>query len=367
MKNPSRFIFIIKNNILNTINNASFIENGNFKKKFRVYARKQHLAAWVISIVTILFLSLLVMFIKINNQGQLLNNRTPLDLFKVNYETILQIWITGASLGASAYMFQRITKNRLVDTSTLGIGNVCLIGLFFLAISINFENYGSQKLFENLLPFIFIISGVCAGLILYWFSKKRTGFSHTKLIVSGVFINFIAIALSISLKDNLTLVASNYIDDRLLGNFSNRNSTEKYLSYAVFLFLMIWCFLRSAKFKVVITDTMIAEQLGLKVKLLNLEMIFISSCLTAVSYIMGGNVLFLGIAAANLGYAVFGNRFSSSIIFSSFITIIFLIFGQFILDNIVQNLTSLVFDAPIVTPLLVAPIFTFIILFKNNI
>ncbi|EDT49265.1 ferrichrome ABC transporter [Ureaplasma parvum serovar 1 str. ATCC 27813] len=310
MKNPSRFIFIIKNNILNTINNASFIENGNFKKKFRVYARKQHLAAWVISIVTILFLSLLVMFIKINNQGQLLNNRTPLDLFKVNYETILQIWITGASLGASAYMFQRITKNRLVDTSTLGIGNVCLIGLFFLAISINFENYGSQKLFENLLPFIFIISGVCAGLILYWFSKKRTGFSHTKLIVSGVFINFIAIALSISLKDNLTLVASNYIDDRLLGNFSNRNSTEKYLSYAVFLFLMIWCFLRSAKFKVVITDTMIAEQLGLKVKLLNLEMIFISSCLTAVSYIMGGNVLFLGIAAANLGYAVFGNRFS---------------------------------------------------------
>ena len=167
MKNPSRFIFIIKNNILNTINNASFIENGNFKKKFRVYARKQHLAAWVISIVTILFLSLLVMFIKINNQGQLLNNRTPLDLFKVNYETILQIWITGASLGASAYMFQRITKNRLVDTSTLGIGNVCLIGLFFLAISINFENYGSQKLFENLLPFIFIISGVCAGLILY--------------------------------------------------------------------------------------------------------------------------------------------------------------------------------------------------------
>ena len=264
-------------------------------------------------------------------------------------------------------MFQRITKNRLVDTSTLGIGNVCLIGLFFLAISINFENYGSQKLFENLLPFIFIISGVCAGLILYWFSKKRTGFSHTKLIVSGVFINFIAIALSISLKDNLTLVASNYIDDRLLGNFSNRNSTEKYLSYAVFLFLMIWCFLRSAKFKVVITDTMIAEQLGLKVKLLNLEMIFISSCLTAVSYIMGGNVLFLGIAAANLGYAVFGNRFSSSIIFSSFITIIFLIFGQFILDNIVQNLTSLVFDAPIVTPLLVAPIFTFIILFKNNI
>ena len=71
------------------------------------------------------------MFIKINNQGQLLSNRTPLDLFKVNYETILQIWITGASLGASAYMFQRITKNRLVDTSTLGIGNVVWLGYFF--------------------------------------------------------------------------------------------------------------------------------------------------------------------------------------------------------------------------------------------
>ncbi|RJS94972.1 iron ABC transporter permease, partial [Ureaplasma urealyticum] len=61
MKNPSRFIFKIKNNILNTINNATFIDNGNFKKKFQIYARKQHLAAWVISIITILFLSLLVM------------------------------------------------------------------------------------------------------------------------------------------------------------------------------------------------------------------------------------------------------------------------------------------------------------------
>lgn len=35
MKNPSRFKFKIKNNILNIINSNVFIDNGNFKKSLK--------------------------------------------------------------------------------------------------------------------------------------------------------------------------------------------------------------------------------------------------------------------------------------------------------------------------------------------
>lgn len=358
------FRFKLKDKLKNPI-----IDNGNLKKSFKKYSNfnKNHIILWIFTILAIAFFSLIIIFVNIDKNGHFVKLRDPKDIFILSYETILQIWISGMSIGISAFLLQRMTNNRLVDTSTIGIGNICLIGLIILVLSLSFESgFEAQNLFQKIVPFVFIISSIIAGLCLYFFSKRRHGFNNRKLIICGVFINCISIALAISLKSNLTKVGSEYLDSRIVGSFDTRSYLEEYLSYAIFLFIILWCFIRSPKFKIVLTDNIIAEQLGLKVKLINLEMILITSVLTGVSYIMSGNVLFLGVASANIAYSFHGKKVMRSMLFSGLITTLFLLVGQFFLSNIIFNLTQLYFETPMITTLLVTPIFIAVILLKKQ-
>jgi ferrichrome ABC transporter len=95
-------------------------------------------------------------------------------------------------------------------------------------------------------------------------------------------------------------------------------------------------------------------------------MILITSVLTGVSYIMSGNVLFLGVASANIAYSFHGKKVMRSMLFSGLITTLFLLVGQFFLSNIIFNLTQLYFETPMITTLLVTPIFIAVILLKKQ-
>lgn len=338
-------------------------DNGNYKKQFQAFYNKTKLFYWLAIILSTITLSLMVIFI----QPHYTENVDLKRLFLVSYKTILQIIFTGMALGISAYLLQRITYNRLVDTSTVGIGNICLIGLLGLALTIDFQQPNSQLLFNNLLPFIFLLCGITASIFLYYFSKNKVGFSHTKLIVGGIFINFIAIALTVSLREKLNLTARDYIEDRILGSFGSRSDLENYLSYAILSTCFIWIIFRSPKYKILITNKTIAEQLGIKVKLLTFEIILIAGLLTSTAYILSGNILFIGIAAANIAYSLFGKKVISSMSFSGLLTTVFLLFSQFILNNLVKNLTQLDFPPPMIAPIIVAPVFVIIVIFKKNI
>ncbi|WP_169737249.1 iron ABC transporter permease [Ureaplasma canigenitalium] len=348
------------------MNSSSLINNGKKKKMFfTIVKNRKVIISWVTIALITLLASFLTLFVSVRNrQGNILDT---ISLFYTNWKIVLQLFITGFSLGISAYYVQQITNNRLIDTSTIGIGNVCLIGLLLLAFSLNFEVPENATLFNKLLPFIFIISSAVAAIFLYYFAKTKTNFNHTKLIVAGLFINFIAIALAISLRNKLSLTTVNTLDRQLVGSFDTKSDVEWAVGASFFSVSILWLLIRSPKIRIVITDKYVAEQLGLPVRSINFELIMISGILTGVAYILAGNILFLGIASANIAYSLFGKKNNQSMIYSGLVNTVFLLFGQFILQNIVFNRTDLLFETPMVTPLLVAPFFIIVITLKKKI
>lgn len=280
------------------------VANGNFKQQFVNYSKHNKLLYWIIAIILVLFFSFLIMFISANG----VVSASVQTVFRVYSITVVQIVITGFCLGVSGYLIQRITRNRLIDTSSLGIGNVCLIGLLGLGLTFNFEAKGSTIQFLDTLPFIFVLCSLIAGVSLYYFAKTKNTFSSNKLIVCGIFLNFISITIALSLKARLSLTAVNFLDDRLIASFGKRSDLEWELAGSLFAASMIWLLIRSFHYQIVLNEINIAKQLGLKVKLLNFELVSIASILTAVAYILAGNILFIGIASANIAYLFFGNR-----------------------------------------------------------
>ncbi|KEZ23770.1 iron ABC transporter permease [Ureaplasma diversum] len=348
---------------LNWSNNKTkeIINNGYLKQRFVSFYKQNKLVYWIVTIVLVILFSFLIMF----TTAKGVVSADTKTVFRVYSITVVQIIVTGFCLGISGYLIQRITRNRLIDTSSLGIGNVCLIGLLGLGLTFNFDAKGSTIRFLDTLPFIFVFCSLVAGLCLYYFAKTRNNFSSNKLIVCGIFLNFISITIAISLRARLSLTAVNFLDDRLIASFGKRSDLEWILAGSLFSICLVWWLIRSFHYQIVLNEINVAKQLGLKVKLINFELIAIASILTAIAYILAGNILFLAIASGNIAYLIFGNKLRNGAFFSGLITSLFLLFSHFILNNIIGTLTPYLFHAPIMTPLIIAPIFLIIVLVKK--
>lgn len=286
-------------------------------------------------------------------------------IFKEVSKFIIQIIITGFCIGISGFILQRLTKNRLVDTSTIGIGNFCLIGLVILAFSFNFGNINDQISFTRNLPYIFVPFAIIITFILYFFGRSKTSFSPGKLIICGLFVNFIAITLAVSLQAKLNRSASEYIEDLLESHYAFMTNDVWIFVSVMFVISIAWFLIRSSHYKIFLLNHVIAKQVGVKVNLVTFELIFIIGILAGIAYTLAGNILFVGIAAANISYNLFGLKIKRAVLFSGLLTSVFLLFTQFLIGNIIVKATHYPFNTTMITPLLIAPVFIIMVILKT--
>ncbi|WP_051675942.1 iron ABC transporter permease [Ureaplasma canigenitalium] len=338
----------------------NLIENGRMKRLFVHFNKRMKPWWWVALILLCILFSLLMTFITIG-----VENPNYKAIFKEISKVIVQVFMTGFSIGVSGFIIQRLTRNRLVDTSTIGVGNFCLIGLVIFAFGFNFDSIENQASFTRNLPYIFVPFAVFITIILYFFGRTRTNFSPAKLIICGLFVNFIAITLSISLQDQLNRSAAEYIDELLEAHYAHMTDNIWIFTGVFFGASLIWFFIRSPIYKIFLSDAVVARQLGIRTKLVTFELIIITGILSGIAYTLAGNILFVGIAAANIAYNLFGLRVNRAALFSGLLTTVFLLFSQFLLGTIVVKATSYPFNPPLLTPLLVAPIFIIMVVVKS--
>lgn len=316
-----------------------------------------------LSLVIGLFLVVILLFILVTIVLQASNNIST--LFYDNYKKGLQLIITGFNLGISSYIMQRITKNRLTDTTVMGFGSINLIPLVTLALMTNFQNSPNSNKplneysFNMILPIIFIICSVLLTCAFHLFSKQQNKMNHSKLLISGIILNFICIAIALSLKNKLDYLAIDKIDKYITGFINSAVETQKlFFALGISLIAYLWLLLITPKLKVLIINQEIGLQVGINNSLTHLQTFIIIGLFVGSSYGLTGDFVFVGLLAGNIAFSIFKNNIGYGAIGSGFIGALLVLITFFIFDNCVNIKISII---PQLIPLLISPYFLFLL------
>ncbi|WP_278998528.1 iron ABC transporter permease [Ureaplasma urealyticum] len=234
--------------------------------------------------------------------------------YLIDWKIISQLLISGIALGISGYIIQRLTKNRLADSSLLGMGNINLVILTVLFLIFDFSQLQVQRRIEYILPFIYLIGSLIICFFIHFLCNSSGGYIFKRIIISGIVINLITIVIAQSLRILMSKESSMYLKIILLGNIESRTDFCFYFCLAMLIISIIWLMANSTKLKIMVTNQQLSEQLGINSKSLTLQTFVCISLLVSTSYSLSGNVIFVGIVAANVAFNYAKNKICNGII-----------------------------------------------------
>lgn len=281
----------------------------------------------------------------------------------INRWIIFVIIISSFALGMSTYIVQTLSKNRLADTSILGIGSVNLLAL---VIMVAFLNLGSQQSIDNFnyaIPFVFITFSGLAAIAIFYLSQKDKFKINKKFILAGILINFIFSTIAASLSSLMSSTKNQIISSFSTGKIQQLSNNEFYvgLTAVVLLICIVWMFFIINKFKIVSINQYIATQLGINIKSIYKQALLISGILTGIAFTLSGNIIFLGLLAGNISYHFFKSHVRSGFIASGIFAFIILGLTYFINRNL---LTKTNLNTSYLIPLMACPYFLYLLIKK---
>lgn len=308
--------------------------NFNYKKKFvnnpMFSVKKQFLIFLTIFLITFFCLFLVA---TVDKTG-FLNIDT---VWRNNKKLIFIILISSFSLGASSFLFQNLTRNKLADSSALGIGNINLVALMLIIFALDFNSSYSVSNYKYALPFVFIIFSIGLTLGIYFLSSKKYILSNKKLILTGILLNFVFIALASSFNSFLPSGKQSIIKQYTNGFYDTSEDYYIYVAFAFFAISIIWIFCIMNKFRIISSNSEIATELGINVKSVNFQALLIAGIMAGISFILVGNVAFLGLIGANAAMFVFKKNFKLGLPASGYISTIIVAITFLINKNIINS------------------------------
>ncbi|MGL5591171.1 MAG: iron ABC transporter permease [Mycoplasmoidaceae bacterium] len=279
-------------------------------------------------------------------------------IFIINKNLIFVIPIASASLSIASLLLQQISKNRLADSSVLGLGNINLIILIGLMFIVDFDSDYTVNNYMNIYPFLFIIFSMLACFLIFLVSYKKNKNISKKFIIVGIIFNFTFLSISSSLKIFLTPNKISALQQFINGFIDTSHDLPIIVSFVGFLIAIIWLTFIFQKFKICTTSYSIAKSLGINANSINLQILLICGLLSGVAFTLVGNLTFLGLIAGNVASFIFKKNYHYSIPASCLIGSI--IVGLSFLIN--KNIFESNVNTPAVIPLIGIPYFIYLIL-----
>lgn len=334
----------MKNKYLRILNKRVFAEN-----------RKMLLKNWITLSILLSLTSLFLFFVvSLSSSGF----RDMDILWRTNYKLLIIIPIAGAGLGIGSFLIQQISNNRLGDTSVLGIGNVNLIALTILILTVDFSSSYSVSNYKKFYPFVFIVVSMFTSLCIYLLSYNKRENISKKFIISGIVLNFAFVSISYALNIFLSGGKAASIKVFASGFLDTAEPLSIYVSLGGFAFALLWLALIYEKFRICTISNEIARELGIRTNIIYLQVLLIAGLLTGVSYTLVGNVAFLGMLAANISYNLFKKNFNFGIpgvsLAGTLILAVAFVFNKNILNTNI-NTTALI-------PLVGIPYFLYLVI-----
>ncbi|HLR21939.1 MAG TPA: iron ABC transporter permease [Tissierellaceae bacterium] len=275
-------------------------------------------------------------------------------VFQVRLPRILGAILVGASLSAAGAVYQGMFKNPLVSTDILGVSAGAGFGAA-LAIFLSFNNVGIQ-----IFAFIF---GIIAVALVYIISSKIKEDPLIALVIIGILIGSIFSSLTSLIKyladteDRLPAITF-----WLMGSLSSIKLKDiKSILVPIVVGILPLYFLRW-KLNILSLNENEAKTLGLDTERIRIIVIICSTLMTAAAISVSGVIGWIGLVIPHLGRLLVGPDYR--ILLPTTI----LLGGSYLLliDNIARGLTTVEIPLGILTSLIGAPFFIFLLLNRER-
>lgn len=275
-------------------------------------------------------------------------------VFKVRLPRIVGAILVGASLSVSGAVYQGMFKNPLVSPDILGVAAGSAFGAA-LAIYLSFSAIGIQ-----ISSFVFGILGV--GLV-YLISKKIKDDPLISLVMTGVLIGSVFTALTSLIKyiadaDNKLPTITFW----LMGSLSNIDLRDIKIVIIPMLIGIVPLYILRWRLNVLSLNEDEAKTLGLNTGRLRIIVVICSTLMTAASVSISGMIGWIGLVIPHLSRMIVGPDYRILLPTS------LLLGGTYLLliDNIARSIATVEIPLGILTSLLGAPFFIFLLINKKR-
>lgn len=267
---------------------------------------------------------------------------------------IIAAIVIGMSLSVSGAVYQGIFRNPLVSPDILGASSGCSFGIG-LGIILHFSYL--ETIF---LAFLFGIFVVFSSYFLSTFLKND---EKTSLILSGLMLSTIFTSLLSYLK--LVADIDNELPDItywLMGRLTGISYSTIKIIVLPILFIIFSIFLLRWKINFFMLNESEANLLGINMKVIRIILIISSTLLTAIAVSVSGVIGFVGLIVPHFSRALVGNNYRFLIPTSVTMGALFLL----VIDNFSRSLTTYEIPLGILTSLVGAPLFLFLLIRKKR-
>lgn len=302
--------------------------------KFEDNIRRKNINSVIITFV-FLFMTLIFMLLIVTTNINGFNDAKL--LWKINRKLLVIIPLGAFGIGISSFLLQQMSKNKLADTSILGIGNANLIFVMILIYNLDFGSERDIIIYKSTYPIMFLVISVFIALVIYILTSRSNKSISKKFIITGIILNFAFIAISYSLNNLMPSNKSVIIKDFSVGFIDNVDNYTLLFSSSIFLMAFVWLVFLYQKFNICCTNEYISKQLGINSKNIFLQILIICGMFVASSYIVMGNVTFLGMISANVAFSIFKKNKAYSLINAGMISTLIISVIFFINTNIISS------------------------------
>lgn len=221
-------------------------------------------------------------------------------IWNIRLPRMLAAAILGGALSVSGFLLQTFFANPIAGPFVLGISSgaklvVALVMIFFLSKGIILNS-------GMLILAAFIGSMISMGFILMVSGKVK---KMSLLVISGVMIGYICSAVTdfvVTFADDSNIIN---LHNWSMGSFSGTNWGNVRTMGIVVLFALVFTFLLSKPMGAYQLGEVYAQNIGVNIRLFRVELILLSSILSACVTAFAGPISFVGIAVPHLVKSLF--------------------------------------------------------------
>ena len=274
--------------------------------------------------------------------------------WNIRLPRILSALFIGASLSVAGCTYQGMFRNPLVSPDILGVSSGASLGAAF-AILNEAPNWGIQ-----LAAFLGGIAAVAASYLI----SRKSAYSHTLILVlTGSMIMSLC---------NAGVTMIKYIADPndvlqqitfwLMGSLTKTNLKAFQWSFFPMLAGLCFIFLFRWRINLLTLDEEEAKSLGINIRKYRLLFIVASTLLSAAAVCLGGLIGWVGLMIPHLARAIVGADYERLIPTSAILGAGYLI----LMDDISRSLLSMELPLGVVTSIMGAPFFLYLIIQRGR-
>lgn len=249
---------------------------------------------------------------------------------------VIAIMLTGGAIAFSSMIFQRVTNNRILTPSILGLDS-----LYMFVQTISVFLFGASSVFmvnKNVNFLVSVVVMLAGTLVLYQFLFKKSGKNNLFfLLLVGTVLGTLFKSMTSFMQVLMDPNEFEVLQSKMFASFSNVNTDILIISIVAVLIVGVLIYDQLEKLDVMLLGREQAINLGIDYDKFSKTILLIVAILVSIATALVGQITFLGLLVVNLSYQFFESyKHKYQIIGSILISIIALVGGQFIVERILN-------------------------------